>query len=155
MKLLRNETVIKEGKANFFKSTINQVGGKLYLTNQRIIFEAHAFNFGGKTNVDLDLNQLVRSQSGRTNLVSGEIELFDKYHNKYVFTVYDRKSWAEAIETQIVKRRNSAAQTTGNTTIINQGDNLDKLKKLKALYDEGVITEQEYNEKRKKILDNI
>ena len=78
MNLLNDEYIIKEGSANFKKSAMNAVGGKLYLTNKRLAFEAHSFNFGGKTKVDLDLRQLVRCQSGKTMLISGEIEVFDK-----------------------------------------------------------------------------
>lgn len=32
-----------------------------------------------------------------------------------------------------------------------QNDNIDKLKKIKELYDQGIITAEEYEEKKKKI----
>ena len=41
--LLPREKVIKNGAANFQRG-IEQVGGNLFLTNQRLIFESHAFN---------------------------------------------------------------------------------------------------------------
>ena len=156
MDLQANENIVKQGKANFKKSTFNAVGGTLYLTNKRLIFQGHGFNFGGKTAIDLDLQQLVRCQSGAFHLVSGDIEVFDRYHNSYTFVVYGRKSWADAIEQEIVKNRNSATdQPTTNTTIVNQSDSLDKLKKLKELLDAGVITEEEFDEKKKALLDDI
>ncbi|WPF87797.1 NINE protein [Cyanobacterium aponinum AL20118] len=34
-----------------------------------------------------------------------------------------------------------------------QNDNIDKLKKIKELYDQGIITAEEYEEKRRKFLD--
>ena len=40
--LLEDEVVVKEGKANLMKG-INSVGGKLYLTNLRLVFESHGF----------------------------------------------------------------------------------------------------------------
>ncbi len=41
--LLEGETVLKEGKANHQRG-LETVGGNLYLTNQRLIFESHSFN---------------------------------------------------------------------------------------------------------------
>ncbi len=41
--LAANETLVKEGMANLFKG-VEAVGGKLYLTDQRLVFESHAFN---------------------------------------------------------------------------------------------------------------
>ena len=156
MELLNNETIIKEGSANFEKSKLNKVGGKLYLTNKRIIFEAHRLNFGGKTKIDLDLNQLVRCQSGGINLISGNIEIFDRYHNKYTFIVYGRKSWADAIEAQLIEHRNETDNKSNEkTTIVSQNDNLDKIRKLKQLFDDGIITEQEFNDKKQKLLNDL
>lgn len=41
-----NEQFIKQGSANLQKG-LETVGGKLYLTNQRLIFEAHKINIQG------------------------------------------------------------------------------------------------------------
>ena len=43
IELAAGETLIKEGAANHFKGS-EAVGGKLYLTNTRLIFKSHAFN---------------------------------------------------------------------------------------------------------------
>lgn len=40
------ERIIKEGAANLQKN-IETVGDKLYLTNQRLVFEAHTLNVQG------------------------------------------------------------------------------------------------------------
>jgi len=40
-------------------------------------------------------------------------------------------------------------------TTIKQEDPLEKLKKLKELYDMGVLSQEEYEEKRKKLLEQI
>ena len=48
-----NERIVKEGPANLQKN-IETVGGKLRVTDQRLIFEAHKFNYqGGATEVEL------------------------------------------------------------------------------------------------------
>ncbi|MBS1504672.1 MAG: SHOCT domain-containing protein, partial [Bacteroidetes bacterium] len=45
------------------------------------------------------------------------------------------------------------ANNKGQTTIVQQSDdNLDKLKKLKALLDAGAITQAEYDSQKKKLL---
>lgn len=47
------ETVIKEGVANLQKR-VETVGGKLWLTSQRLVFEAHKLNIqGGTTEIEL------------------------------------------------------------------------------------------------------
>lgn len=163
------ERIIKEGKANFQKTKMNAIGGTLTLTNTRLIFQAHGLNFGGKTKIDLNLNQLVRVQSGTTHLISGNIEIFDRYNNTYTFVVYDRKSWAQIIEEAIIKNRENDIATEGGvslvsaakkslsepTSTINVKSDATILMELKTLKDQGIITESEYEEKRKEILSRM
>lgn len=40
---LQGEAIIREYRANLMRG-IEGVGGKLYITNQRLIFESHSFN---------------------------------------------------------------------------------------------------------------
>ena len=42
-----------------------------------------------------------------------------------------------------------------NSSNNSQNDNLDKLKKIKELFDMGVINEEEFNQKKSELLDNI
>jgi len=46
--LKQNEQIIKQKAANLQKG-IETVGGVLYLTNQRLVFEAHKINVQGGT----------------------------------------------------------------------------------------------------------
>jgi hypothetical protein len=41
--LATGEAIVKEGAASYLKR-YEGVGGKLYLTTERLIFESHAFN---------------------------------------------------------------------------------------------------------------
>jgi hypothetical protein len=53
-KSLPNERTIREGRANLQRG-IENVGGKLYLTSHRLIFEAHVLNTQrGPTGLSLD-----------------------------------------------------------------------------------------------------
>jgi len=58
----------------------------------------------------------------------------------------------DAIATCEIADCNEAKNTSGNNT---GESNLDKLKKLKDLYDSGVLSKEEYEEKKKKIIDSI
>lgn len=45
--LRQNEKLLMSGSANKWE-TFGSKGGKLFLTDQRIVFQAHGFNFGSK-----------------------------------------------------------------------------------------------------------
>jgi hypothetical protein len=98
--LLAGEDIVKEGKANFLRG-IEGVGGKLYLTNMRLIFEAHAFNVQSSSEI-LPLQDIVRLGSGWTKLF-GAIPLAPNALNVYTadrqldFTVSGRRKWLDAI----------------------------------------------------------
>ncbi len=48
-----NETIVKAGSANLQRGA-ETVGGKLYLTNRRLVFESHSFNVQrGATSIPL------------------------------------------------------------------------------------------------------
>jgi len=58
--LKEGETIIKEGLGNLQRG-IETVGGKLYLTNRRLIFEAHSFNIqSGTSEIPLSFVQDMR-----------------------------------------------------------------------------------------------
>ena len=71
----------------------------MYLTNQRLVFESHAINIQNGS-LMLDLNDLIAEPSW-TRI--GSIRLFPnalKVHSsvgEFLFTVYGRKKWAEAV----------------------------------------------------------
>ena len=56
---------------------------------------------------------------------------------------------------ELVSRRSPMTRVIEERKAKAEEDPADKLKKLKELYDAGVITEQEYEEKRKKLLEQL
>ena len=102
--LRQGEQVIKEGPANLQKG-IETVGGKLFLTNQRLVFEAHKFNVqGGVTELDLST---VRSSHPCWTRFLGVIPVFpnslavsDEQGKTLRFVLLGRHEWAAAIEEQ-------------------------------------------------------
>ena len=99
------EEVIKVGPANLQKN-IETVGGKLCLTNQRLVFEAHKFNVQVGT-TEVELSDVQSSQPCWTKFL-GVIPVFPnslavhvKQGNEYRFVLGDRASWATAIEAHL------------------------------------------------------
>lgn len=98
------EQVIKEGAANLQKN-IEAVGGRLCLTNQRLVFEAHVFNVqGGTTEVDLPNVQSSRPCwtrfLGFLPLFPNSLAVFTMQGDEYRFVLNGRHAWAAAIEAQ-------------------------------------------------------
>ena len=99
-----NEKIIKSGAANLQKG-IETVGGKLHLTNQRLIFEAHKFNIqGGKTEVELSKVQTIKNSwtkfLGLIPLLPNSLAVIAKDGKEYHFVLFGRGVWRSEIEAQ-------------------------------------------------------
>ena len=64
---IENEVAVKEGRANLLKG-INSVGGRLYLTNLRLVFESHGFA-QSKSATIIDLSSIASIQECWTRLL--------------------------------------------------------------------------------------
>jgi len=100
--LRQGEQVIKKGSANLQKN-IETVGGKLYLTNQRLVFEAHKFNVQrGVTEVELSNIQAVSPcstrQWGLFPIFPNSLAVYTKHGEEYQFVLFGRSAWVLAIE---------------------------------------------------------
>lgn len=106
-KLLDGERIIKEGGANLQKN-IETVGGKLYLTNLRLIWESHALNIQTGT-VEILLPEIVTLEGGWTKLlgliplIPNAIIIYTKVHN-YRITLFGKKDWINRIQQEISKK---------------------------------------------------
>ena len=102
--LLENEKIIKEGFANLQKN-LESVGGRLYLTNHRLIFEAHQLNIqGGTTEINLSNIQSIHKCwtkfLDRVPVFPNALSLMTANGSEYRFTLYGRKKWSSAIRNQ-------------------------------------------------------
>ncbi len=99
-----DEQVVKEGAANLQKN-IETLGGKLYLTKQRLIFEAHKINVQGGT-TEIELSNVQSSRPcwtrflGLIPLFPNSLAVFTKQGKEYRFVLYGRHGWAAAIAAQ-------------------------------------------------------
>lgn len=99
---LRNgERIIKEGAANLQKN-IETVGGKLYLTNHRIVFEAHTFNVQDGA-IEVDIPNIHSAEPSWTKFLGflpifpNSLSVYTKQGKEYRFVLFGRGAWAAAI----------------------------------------------------------
>jgi len=100
--LKKNEVLIKDGSANLQKN-IETVGGKLYLTNERVIFEPHAFNVQS-ANVEIEIVDIHSSLPCWTKFLGffpifpNSLAIFTRKGIEYRFALFGRHAWAAAID---------------------------------------------------------
>ncbi len=99
-KLMENERLVKEGKANFFNTILNNfgpsAGGTLYLTNQRLIFEGHGFNVGKEAAI-VNLSDVASSGTGLPNT----FYVITNQNQEFKFSVFRKKEWQSALDNLI------------------------------------------------------
>ena len=98
--LLNDETVEEEIFANLFRG-LEAIGGKIFLTNQRLIFKSHSFNFQkGQTNINyIDIDSVGKRKSAK--LIDNGIRIITKQGAKYDFVVNDRNIELQKIQQKL------------------------------------------------------
>jgi hypothetical protein len=99
-----DELQIKDGLANLQRG-IEAVGGWLYLTNRRLVFESHSFNIQtGVTEIPLNsITDVRKCWTKFLNLVPvfpNSIAISTKDGREYRLVVFGRQKWIDAIEQQ-------------------------------------------------------
>ena len=99
--LNQGEELVKKGGGNLQKGA-ETVGGFLYLTNQRLIFEAHAINIqGGNTIIELsDIDSTEKCWTKFLNvipLMPNSLAVYTKTGDEYRFVLFGRSAWQEKI----------------------------------------------------------
>ena len=117
--LRQGERLLMSGAANKWQ-TIGSKGGKLLLTNQRIVFQAHAFNFGSNFD-EYELSEI--QTQGNTvnikttsNLVSFNISFYTKSGEKlsFVVTRSQKNEWIRQITAAVASYDCSAVSVPEN-----------------------------------------
>lgn len=100
--LLNNETVEEEIFANLFRG-IEGVGGKIFLTNERLIFKSHSLNIQ-KGQTDINYSDIVSVDKRKTaKLIYNGIRIITKQAVKYDFVVNDRNIELQKIQQKLSK----------------------------------------------------
>jgi hypothetical protein len=87
-----DEKIEFEGPANLFRG-IEGVGGKLFLTNQKVIFNSHKINIQrGQTNIDY--SDIARVEKRRTlKIIPNGLRVITVDSKNYNFVVNNREQW--------------------------------------------------------------
>jgi len=96
------ETLVRQGGANLQRK-LETVGGHLYLTNERLVFESHRFNIQQGPE-ELELAQVQSTEKAWTKFLN-VIPLFPnslavtlREGAEFRFVVFGRGAWQQAIE---------------------------------------------------------
>jgi hypothetical protein len=107
--LLPGETLIKDGAANLQRG-LETVGGRLYLTNRRLIFESHGFNVQtGATIIPLEsISGARKCWTKFLNLIPlfpNSIAVSTNEGKEYRLVTFSRQAWINAIDDLRQSRR--------------------------------------------------
>lgn len=100
-----NESIVKEGPANLQKG-IEAVGGRLFLTNQRVVFESHAMNIqAGVTEIPLgEVESIQPCWTKFLNLIPlmpNSLALQTRAGQEHKLVLFGRSKWKTEIENQL------------------------------------------------------
>lgn len=99
--LQNGEAIIKEGAANLQRN-IESVGGKLYLTDRRLVFEPHKINIQGGI-AEINLSSVECTRNCRTRFLGlvptfqNSLAVCTKEGKEFRFVLRHREEWAELI----------------------------------------------------------
>jgi hypothetical protein len=104
IELLAGETLVRHGAANLQRGA-ETVGGKLHLTDRRLVFQSHAFNVQtGATDIalaDVEGTALRWTKLlGLVPLLPNSLAVRVRGGGEHSLVLYDRKEWQRAIEAQ-------------------------------------------------------
>ena len=99
MNLETGEVLIKQGRGNHLR-TFEGVGGKLLLTNKRLIFIPHYLNVQSEEE-SISLNEIVRAEAKGSDFLSRKISIYVRNDSIQTFFVYRRKNWVLQINRAI------------------------------------------------------
>lgn len=139
------ERPIALGAANYYTGLVS-AGGKLLLTNKSLSFSAHSFNVG-KQETRIDLEQITDVKVSANLLVSQNI-LVTANGKAHKFSVYHGSDWVQKIQEAAAKCKEQEAPVMGQKA----GNYIEELQQLKQLMDMGIITEDEFNIKKRMLL---
>ncbi len=119
------------------------------LTDRRVIFLDKGMIYGlERTTIDLDR---VNSISGKTGIFFGEIFIEDGVRERHITNVWIKtvKTFTNIMQDAVENRKN----LHHNANIKKQElDTYDKLAKLAKLKDKGIISQEEFNKEKEKVL---
>ena len=140
----KGEKPITLGAANYYTGATS-AGGKLLLTNQSLSFSAHGINVGRKE-VVINLADIASVRLGTNFLISQNI-IVSTETETHKFVVYHGKEWVEKIQDTKAHCDDYVEETP-----MLSADYTVELRKLKQLLDDEIITQEEFDIKKRTLL---
>jgi len=96
--LSEGEKIIFEQKANLYQNWWIATGGKLFLTNKRLVFNAHKYNFQtGDTSINLQEINNIKEQK-TAGLVDNGLRIKTTGNTEFDFVVDQRSEWIDRLK---------------------------------------------------------
>ena len=98
--LTENENIEIEGPANLFRG-LEGVGGKLFITNKKLIFNSHKINIQkGQTDIPFEnISEIIKRKTAK--LIDNGIRIKTNDGNEFNFVVNEREQWIEKLNQKI------------------------------------------------------
>jgi hypothetical protein len=99
-----NEEILADVPANLFRG-IEGVGGRLRITNQRLVFQPHAFNFQ-KMPLEISLGDIAEATKRNSlGFIPNGILIRTRAGVEYKFVVWGRDKLLDILQTRTVRPR--------------------------------------------------
>ena len=118
MELKLNEIVLRKARANHLRSS-EGIGGRLFLTNQRLFFEPHIFNYQTRE-ATIPLENITAIVTPNSDFLSKKLTIALKNGFIEFFIVNKRKKWLREIEAAVSKVKKSRGENWRNNEAVSQ-----------------------------------
>ncbi|WP_314320987.1 MULTISPECIES: SHOCT domain-containing protein [Fusobacterium] len=129
----------------FCQAKEGKIDGTLLITSKRVSFLKIAF-LSGVSSVSMNIDK-INSVSKKKGMLTGELEIWDNSGN----VIYSIASgYLDTVENCINQAKKKV--DSPKTTTVNQVSAADEILKFKNLLDQGIITQEEFDKKKKELL---
>lgn len=125
----------------------NKVNGVVVITNQRVVFATSVL--GDSDNVSIYLTDIDSIDSAGNNLTGAVLRIQSR---SSALAIDGNRKILNPFRDKIDEALYLSRETPNSTTVIQQSSGADEILKYKRLMDEGIITAEEFNAKKKQIL---
>ncbi len=132
--------------------TIN--GGELILTNRRLGYLKHylpLINSNFLYDIEIELKNIKDVRLGTWRIVRQSLDVITTSDDVHKFLLSNKEKWIEEI--QKAKSEFDNGSFSGNSEQIRYSV-ADEIRKFKELLDEGIITQEEFDKKKKELLES-
>ena len=118
MELRSNEVILRNTRANHLRS-YGGVGGRLFLTNQRLIFKPHLFNIRTEEN-SIPLENIAAIRTPHSDMLSSKLAITLTNNLLEFYVVRKRKDWLKEIENTVTAVKKARGDNWRNDREITQ-----------------------------------